>query len=72
MIKKLQIKNLFGQFNYTLTFKKTGINIITGPNGFGKSTILKIIESIVEKDLYELCQYPFESLEATTTNYSLQ
>lgn len=72
MIKKLQIKNLFGQFNYTLTFKKTGINIITGPNGFGKSTILKIIESIVEKDLYELCQYPFESLEATTTNYSLK
>ncbi len=72
MITELKIKNLFGQFNYALAFKGTGINIITGPNGFGKSTILKIIESIVEKDLYELCQFPFEYLEVTTTNYSLK
>lgn len=72
MLKELQIKNLFGQFNYNLTFKDTGITIITGPNGFGKSTILKLIESIVEKDLYELCQYPFEHLEIITTNYSLK
>lgn len=62
MIKTLTIKNLFGQFNYCIEFKPQGITIITGPNGYGKSTILQIIEAVVEKDLYELYQFPFEKL----------
>ncbi len=63
MIKQLKVEKLFGQFNYTINFKPTGIAIITGPNGFGKSTILKIIASIVENGLYEVCQYPFQKLK---------
>ena len=68
MIKKLNIKKLFGQFNYEIEFKNTGITIITGPNGFGKSTILKIIEALADKDLYEICQFPFEELSVSLNN----
>lgn len=68
MLKELKIKQLFGQFDYNINLNDTGITIITGPNGFGKSTILKIIEAIVEKDLYEISQFPFKLLEAILTN----
>ena len=40
---KIQFKGLFGRFDYTIEFKEDGLTIITGPNGFGKSTILNCI-----------------------------
>lgn len=67
MIKSITIKKLFGQFNYNLSFY-SGVTIITGPNGFGKSTILKIIESIEEKDLYEISKFAFLTLEVELNN----
>lgn len=68
MIRQLRVEKLFGQFSYTIHFKPTGIAIITGPNGYGKSTILKIIASIVEDGLYEVCQYPFQKLNICPNN----
>lgn len=46
MIRNIQIDNLFGRFNYNISTKIEGITIITGPNGFGKSTILRIINAL--------------------------
>lgn len=46
MISLIQIENLFGRFNYSISTKAGGITIITGPNGFGKSTILRIINAL--------------------------
>lgn len=68
MLKTFKIINLFGQFNYDLQLFDSGITILTGPNGFGKSTILKIIEAIGEKDLYELNCFQFDDLSATLDN----
>lgn len=42
MIKSIQLHKLFGRFNYNISMKSGGVTIITGPNGFGKSTILRI------------------------------
>lgn len=48
MIKSLKIKNLFGQFNYNLNFEECDDGdrfiFLTGPNGYGKTTILRLIE----------------------------
>lgn len=43
MITRLVIEKLFGRFNYIVELDRNNITIITGPNGFGKTTILKII-----------------------------
>lgn len=42
----LLIEKLFGQFTYEVKLKEDGLTIITGPNGYGKSTILRCIESL--------------------------
>lgn len=44
-MKRFKINGLFGQKNYDVYFADGGISIIIGPNGSGKTTILKIIDS---------------------------
>ena len=46
---KIQLKGLFGRFDYTIEFKEDGLTIITGPNGFGKSTILNCIYQLYKE-----------------------
>lgn len=45
-LELVEIEGLFGRFNYSidLTRHEDGISIITAPNGYGKSTILNLIE----------------------------
>lgn len=43
---QFKVEKLFGRFNYDLQLNKDGLTILTGPNGFGKSTILKCIEAL--------------------------
>ncbi len=62
MLKSIVIKKLFDRFNYKLDFSSKGIMIITGPNGYGKSTILRIIDSFCNESFQKLLDYPFESL----------
>ena len=62
MIKKLSIVKLFDQFDYEINFAANGITILTGPNGYGKSTILKIIEFLGEQDLLTLSQLNFDEI----------
>ncbi len=42
----IQFEKLFGRFDYDVIFNSEGLTILTGPNGYGKSTILKSIEAI--------------------------
>lgn len=42
----IQFEKLFGRFDYDVIFNSDGLTIITGPNGYGKSTILKSIEAL--------------------------
>lgn len=54
MISSVKITKLFGRFNYELKFMPENIMIITGPNGYGKSTILKMINSFCDNNLQKL------------------
>lgn len=63
-MNKIKFTKLFGRFNYEIELKE-GITIITGPNGYGKSTILRCIEAIqngIEGIIY-LINLDFEKIE---------
>ena len=42
----IEFKKLFGRFDYKVKLNNDGLTILTGPNGYGKSTILRSIEAI--------------------------
>lgn len=77
MIKRIKIENLFGgEFNYNINFD-TNPHYITGPNGYGKSTILKIIndfltcaeEIIYDMDTLSISRVTIEFTEGATIEY---
>ena len=68
MIKTIEIQNLFGRFNYCIKTMLGGITIITGPNGFGKSTILHIINSLSKGDFFYFNDLDFSELTVTFDN----
>lgn len=69
-IKTLDINGLFGRVDYHLDFKDKNISIITGPNGYGKTMILKIINYIFKNDFRELQKIKFSSIKMELLNES--
>lgn len=63
MLNKIQIFGLFGIYNYTIDLRessKKGLLFMTGPNGMGKSTILRLINALYNKDFATLCQIEYK------------
>lgn len=50
MLIGIKIEKLFDIFDYDIEFKKEGITILTGPNGYGKTTILKILDALASQN----------------------
>jgi len=65
MLKKIEIKGLFNQFDYDIELKPEGLTILTGPNGYGKTTILKIIHAFATKNVTFFFQLPFKEIVLT-------
>lgn len=73
MIKSLIIKKLFGRFDYDFHTKSDGVTIVTGPNGYGKSTILQIVDAISNKRIAFFLNLEFHSIECIfNTNESVK
>ena len=68
MIKSIRTKNLYGRFNYNFDLSKNKMTIISGPNGYGKTTLLKIIRDVLDDDIRHLASISFEELEIATTD----
>jgi len=60
--KKLVIEKLFDQYNFEIDLSKR-CNILVGPNGVGKTTILKIIYNIMRRDFIELSKFKFNKIK---------
>ncbi|QXX84633.1 hypothetical protein J6836_09825 [Providencia sp. R33] len=50
-IKNVRFLGLFDKLNYDLDFSNFEINILTGPNGYGKTIILKSISNLLNLNL---------------------
>ena len=47
MIKRIAVKGLFGLYDYDISFsEKPAVKILTGPNGYGKTTLLLSISHL--------------------------
>ena len=62
MLEKMTVKGLLNQFDYELDFtNENGLSVkyITGPNGFGKTTILKLLVALYGTDWKSIAALPF-------------
>ena len=62
MLTRIVYKKLFGVFDYEINLKEGGVTIITGPNGFGKSTILKSINAFYSLDIMFFSRLDYEKI----------
>ena len=64
MIQSLKITNLYYIYIYEINFAHDeNVLIITGPNGFGKTTILQIINHLCSLKLWYFYLLPFDRIE---------
>ena len=64
MLKSFYIKGLYGLYTYRLELNR-GVFIITGPNGFGKTTILNSINAIYDCEFWRFFFLKFDVLCAS-------
>jgi predicted ATP-binding protein involved in virulence len=54
-LTRIKIEKLFGQFDYDIKLNQDeGITILTGPNGYGKTTILKSVYALLSGHLHDV------------------
>lgn len=72
-MERIIIKNLFNRFNYNIELLGDGLTIITGPNGYGKSTILNIIKNLASGPIgyFRLIDFSFDEIEVYFADGSL-
>ena len=59
-IVEISVANLFGIFNHTIPLRlEDRITIIHGPNGFGKTILLKMLDGLFNGQYSELRAVPF-------------
>ena len=62
-ITRIDVAGLFDRFNHELDFKPDErITIMIGPNGFGKTMILRIVNALFNQPIRRLAQMPFHQV----------
>jgi predicted ATP-binding protein involved in virulence len=62
-LKSFKVENLFNTFNHTISINSSsGITIVIGENGIGKTVILEMIEAIFNKKFIYLNQVIFDKV----------
>lgn len=75
MLNKIEIEGLYGLYNYSLDLTQgvdKRLKIITGPNGYGKTTVLQLIYALFCKDTDLFYQIPFTRVAFFVDDYIFQ
>ena len=63
-IRQIEVFGLFGMFDHTIPLDPNNrITIIHGPNGYGKTTILRLVDSLFNDKRVYLRNTPFDELK---------
>ncbi|MEY3881701.1 MAG: hypothetical protein RIQ94_2497 [Pseudomonadota bacterium] len=62
MLIGIKIEKLFDIFDYDIEFKREGITILTGPNGYGKTTVLKILDALASQNGFFFVRLLFKKI----------
>lgn len=75
MLNSICVEGLYGLYNYTLDLTQgedKRLKILTGPNGYGKTTILQLIYALLGKDTAIFYQIPFSRLVFSIDDYVIK
>ncbi|EAI9371451.1 hypothetical protein CV595_00010 [Campylobacter coli] len=61
-LKSIVIQGLFEKYDYKINFEN-GVKILLSENGYGKTTVLNIINSILERNVNYLADLDFKSVD---------
>lgn len=62
-ISLLEVQGLFGRFNHTIGFNsESDLTIITAPNGFGKTVVLRILDAFFNRKLSLFLKLDFQQI----------
>ena len=65
-IDRVQVEGLFGRFDHDLKFAMDErIMIVIGPNGFGKTTTLRLIDALFNRSASRVAEVPFRQVKVT-------
>lgn len=68
MIERIKIEKLFGIYDYDIRLNaENAVTVITGPNGYGKTTILKIMYHLIRCDFWYFYLVFFSRIDVTFT-----
>lgn len=62
IVKRIVIEKLYDNYDYDITFDKKGVTLITGPNGYGKTTVLNIIKNALGLNFWYFYELLFSSI----------
>ncbi|MDP2018920.1 AAA family ATPase [Hydrogenophaga sp.] len=62
-IEYVKVDGLFGSLNHYIPLHSAGVSIIHGPNGCGKTTVLRLMSSLIHWEFRTLKSTPFKVFE---------
>lgn len=66
---EFSVENLYGLYNHSIKFDQTeSVAILHGPNGVGKTALLKCIDYLLSCNFSELRKVPYSKINATLSN----
>lgn len=63
-IREVRVVGLFDLFDHTITLNQTDrVTIVHGPNGYGKTAVLRLLRALFDCDYAHLERTPFQAIE---------
>jgi len=63
MLRSITVYKLFDEYDYTVELSDRNLTFIHSQNGFGKSTLMKLVDNVLEGQVEEVSNIMFERLD---------